>query len=62
MHTGEPASEGFLTRMGWQVRDKCEARSLRDVTISARGPFTSVIGIVHANVICRGQKIMSGRS
>jgi hypothetical protein len=62
MHTGELASEGFLARVGPEVRDKCEARSLREATTSARGPFTGVVRFVHANVICGGQKIMSGRS
>jgi hypothetical protein len=29
VHTGELASYGFLTRMGSEVSDKCEARRLR---------------------------------
>jgi hypothetical protein len=63
MRTGKLAGEGFLARVGSEVRDKCEARSLREATTSARGPFTGVVGFVHANVICGGQKnIMSGRS
>ena len=61
MRTGELAGEGFLARVGSQVRDKCEARSLREATTGARGPFTGVVGFVHANVICGGQKT-SGRS
>jgi len=48
---GELAGEGFLARVGSQVRDKCEARSLREATTGARGPFTGVVGFVHANVI-----------
>jgi hypothetical protein len=57
MHTGEIASEGFLARVGSEVREKCDARSLRVATTSARGPFTGVVGFgfVHANVICGGQ-------
>jgi hypothetical protein len=43
--------------VGPEVRDKCEARSLREATTSARGPFTGVVGFVHANVICGGHKI-----
>ena len=62
MDTWELASKGFLARVGSEVRDKCEARSLRETTTSARGPFTGVVRFVHANVICGGQKIMSGRS
>jgi len=38
---GELASEGFLTRVGSDVRHKCEARGLREAT---RGPFTGVVG------------------
>jgi len=56
MHTGKLAGEGFLARVGSEVRDKCETRSLREATTSARGPFTGVVGFVHANVICGGQK------
>ena len=56
MHTRELASEGFLARVGSEVGDKCETRGLREATTSARGPFTSVVGFVHANVICGGQK------
>jgi hypothetical protein len=62
MHTGKLASEGFLARVGSEVRDKCKARSLREATTSARGPFTGVVRFVHANVICGGHKIKSGRS
>jgi hypothetical protein len=40
--------------------DKCEARSLWEATTSARGPFTGVVGFVHAYVIC-GSTGMSGR-
>ncbi len=61
VRTGELAGEGFLARVGSQVRDKCEARSLREATTGARGPFTGVVGFVHAYVICGGQKT-SGRS
>ena len=43
------------------MRDKCEARSLRETTTGARGPFTSVVGFVNTYVICGGKK-MSGRS
>ena len=62
MRTRKLAGEGFLARMGSEVRDKCETRSLGKATTSARGPFTGVVGFVHAYVICGGQKIMSGRS
>jgi len=48
---GELAGEGFLARVGSEVGDKCEARSLREATTGARGPFTSVVGFVHAYVI-----------
>jgi hypothetical protein len=54
--TGELAGEGFLSRVGSEVRDKCEARSLREATTGARGPFTGVVGFVHAYVICGGHK------
>ena len=43
LRTRELASEGFLARVGSEVRDKCEARSLREATTSARGPFASVV-------------------
>jgi len=56
MRTGELAGEGFLARVGSEVRDKCEARSLREATTGARGPFTGVVGFVHAYVICGGHK------
>ena len=56
MRTGELAGEGFLARVGSEVRDKCEARSLREATTGARGPFTGVAGFVHAYVICGGHK------
>jgi hypothetical protein len=46
MHTGELASEGFLTRVGSDVRHKCEARGLREAT---RGPFTGVVGSERAS-------------
>lgn len=57
MHTRKLAGERFLARVGSEVRDKCETRSLRETTTSARGPFTGVVGFVHANVICGGHKI-----
>lgn len=47
--------------MGSEVRDKSEARGLRETTTGARGPFTGVVGFVHANVICGG-KNKPGRS
>ena len=56
MRTGELAGEGFLARVGSEVRDKCEARSLRETTTGTRGPFTGVVGFVHAYVICGGHK------
>ena len=55
LHTRELASEGFLVHVGSEMRDKCEAKIQREATTSARGPFTSVVGLVHANVICGGQ-------
>jgi hypothetical protein len=55
MHTGELAIEGFLARVESEVNDKCEARTLGEATTSARGPFTGVVGFVHANVICGGK-------
>jgi hypothetical protein len=61
VHTGELASEEFLTRMGSEVSDKCGARRLREATTSARGPFTGVLGFVHANVICRGLRKINVR-
>lgn len=48
---GELASEAFFTRVGSEVREKCDTRSLRVATTSALGPFTGVVGFVHANVI-----------
>jgi hypothetical protein len=62
VYTRKLAGEGFLPRVGSEMRDKCETRSLREATTSARGPFTGVVRFVHANVICGGQNIMSGRS
>jgi hypothetical protein len=56
MRTGEFAGEGFLARVGSEVRDKCEARGLGETTTSARGPFTGVVGFVHAYVICGGHE------
>ena len=56
MRTGELAGEGLLSRVGSEVRDKCEARSLWEATTGARGPFTGVVGFVHAYVICGGHK------
>jgi hypothetical protein len=53
MQTGELAIEG-LTRVGLEVRDKCGAR-MGVATTKARGPFTGVLGSVHANVICGGR-------
>ncbi len=60
VHTGELAGERFLARVRSEVRDMCEAKSPREATVSARGPFTGVVGFVYANVICGGQSIVSG--